>query len=163
MKQNNLYPPSQPYIVRNLAVGFTSMFLIFLVSVTYGYLLKPSISTWLALILAVGACLAIGWFARFQQRWEFRWRDTHILVRNSYNVLFFTKEELYIDSRLVAVRRGWATSQGTLEAEIVNEEKRVEIKATIDKIGTDSDIGCSISVEGQFVAPLSKRPIEGRA
>lgn len=88
---------------------------------------------------------------RFHTEWRASWNGHPIVVRNWWNLLLFTGEELLVDGRTVMTQRGWFRTSTNLMGSVLLDGAPTLIRVEIGQIDLGSRIGCRIFVNEELI------------
>jgi hypothetical protein len=88
---------------------------------------------------------------RFTKQWEIIWRGHQITVKNWWDCLLRSGEELLIDGKTVDRYESWFTFSRDLEARLLIEGEEHRIRIHIGNIDFGLRMGCKIFVNDVIV------------
>ncbi len=88
---------------------------------------------------------------RFTKQWEVVWNGHQIVVRNWWDILLRTGEELVVDNTPVQQEKSWGRMSRNLYGEIGADSEVHKVRVHIGSINWGLNTGCQIFVDDELI------------
>ncbi len=88
---------------------------------------------------------------RFEKRWNVRWNGHDIEVRNWWNLLLISGEQLLIDGKVADETKGWLSISRDLSATVASSGVEHAVRAHIGSVDGGLRVGCLIYADDKVI------------